>query len=217
MRITWGLALSALIQTAAAAEPSNCPAGAGTFADSPCIPAKMVSFLYCVQRLGNGRVEIATRSEKLHQSVMDVSVNGGGAGLVLKLEGGVAYKKSDADHAIDEAVEKLDPRLSTFCKELAQTSDSVERLGRGAFDRPDTPRYRGRMGPLERGLSYNQGDIYDTPSATPAECSKRCDDDNRCIAVTWIESQKRCWVKGSFTGNIGYSSDMVSARRLITR
>jgi hypothetical protein len=177
----------------------------------------MVSFLTCLKYTGNGRIEVTTKTETSTSTNMELGVTGGGSGVVLKLEGGGTYKKGNADHAINEATQKLDPNLGGYCRDFAMTSDAVLQHGAQAFEIPGTVRYRGPMGPLEPGVSYNQGDIYDTPSEAAEDCSIKCYNDDRCIAVTWIQSQKRCWVKGSFTGNIGHSSDMTSARRLITR
>lgn len=62
MRIALVFAFFALLHGASVAQQNKCSAGEGAFDGSPCIPAKMVSFLYCVQRLGNGRVEITTKT-----------------------------------------------------------------------------------------------------------------------------------------------------------
>ena len=70
------------------------------------------------------------------------------------------------------------------------------------------------MGPFEQGISYNQGDLYDRPSATPQQCASLCYNDNKCIAMTFIASQKRCWIKGSI-GPVGRSNDMVSAKKIV--
>lgn len=70
----------------------------------------------------------------------------------------------------------------------------------------------GPMGNLQPGISYNQGDIYDRPAKSPAECSTLCYNDDRCVAMTFIVSQQRCWIKNQI-GPIGQSQDMVSARK----
>ncbi|MEJ0087935.1 MAG: PAN domain-containing protein [Pseudomonadota bacterium] len=75
------------------------------------------------------------------------------------------------------------------------------------------PTFAGTMGPLENGISYNQGDLYDQPSSSAEQCSNICYNDNRCVAVTFIKSQQRCWVKNKI-GTPMQSSDMISARRL---
>jgi PAN domain len=74
-------------------------------------------------------------------------------------------------------------------------------------------KFIGPMGPLEVGISYNQGDIYDNSAASAQDCAKMCADDDRCLAVTYIISQKRCWVKNQ-TLSVGASPDMVSSRKL---
>lgn len=69
------------------------------------------------------------------------------------------------------------------------------------------------MGPLEPGISYSQGDIYDQAADSPEQCVQLCGNDDRCLAVTYIYSQKRCWLKDRI--NAAQSSgDMVSARKL---
>lgn len=68
----------------------------------------------------------------------------------------------------------------------------------------------GPMGPLQRGISYNQGDIYDRPASSPEQCSLLCLNDDRCTAVTFIISQQRCWIKDRVLAT-AQSSDMVSA------
>ncbi len=79
---------------------------------------------------------------------------------------------------------------------------------------PGQKRYNGPMGPLEAGISYNQGDLYDRPSSSPQQCSDLCSGDDRCLAATFITSQQRCWLKNSI-GPIGRSSDMTSSRRIV--
>lgn len=78
---------------------------------------------------------------------------------------------------------------------------------------PAVKRSTGSMGPLEEGISYNQGDLYDRPSSSAQECTQLCYNDDRCVAVTFIKSQQRCWIKSSL-GPIGRSSDMVSSRKV---
>ena len=82
--------------------------------------------------------------------------------------------------------------------------------------RPRVPNERARatnqMGSLQPGISYNQGDIYDRPAKSPEECSTLCYNDDRCVAMTFIISQQRCWIKNQI-GPIGQTQDMVSARK----
>ena len=71
----------------------------------------------------------------------------------------------------------------------------------------------GVMGPLEPGISYSQGDIYDRPAGSPEECVQLCSNDDRCRAVTYIISQQRCWLKDR-VNPAQLSSDMISAKKL---
>lgn len=73
-------------------------------------------------------------------------------------------------------------------------------------------KFTGPMGPLEHGLSYNGGDIYDQSADTPEACVHFCTNDDRCRAVTFIISQKRCWVKNQLNAS-AQSGDMISARK----
>jgi len=75
-------------------------------------------------------------------------------------------------------------------------------------------KFTGPMGPLEMGVSYNQGDIYESPAGSAQDCATMCANDDRCVAVTYVVSQKRCWVKNK-TLSTSPSSDMVSSRKLI--
>jgi hypothetical protein len=77
---------------------------------------------------------------------------------------------------------------------------------------PPSQKFTGQMGPLERGISYSGGDMYDRPSQSPEECSKLCFNDDRCRAATFIISQQRCWLKNQVNAP-QQSSDMVSARK----
>jgi len=75
-----------------------------------------------------------------------------------------------------------------------------------------TQHFTGPMGALEHGISYNGGDIYDRPAATPEACVQLCANDDRCRAVTFIISQNRCWVKDRVNASAS-SSDMISSRK----
>lgn len=215
MRTAMAFVCGVLIHAVALAD-NNCPAGQGSLDGSPCLDSKMVSFLFCFKYTGKGVVEVSQKSSTGKTRGMEVGVTGGGSGLVLKVDGGVTYKTNEIDQAITEATTKIDPQLAGFCKQLSEQSDAKAKGGPVASG-PTRVRYLGPMGPLEPGISYNQGDIHDSSAKTPEECSSICYNDDRCIAVTWINSQKRCWVKGSFTGNVGYTKDMVSARKLVAR
>jgi len=87
-----------------------------------------------------------------------------------------------------------------------QSSETVPKQVRGADG------FNGPMGPLERGVSYSGGDLYDRPASSAEQCVQLCRNDDRCRAITFIISQQRCWVKGSINPP-QQSSDMISARK----
>jgi hypothetical protein len=218
MRVAIVLLCAALAHGLAMAQGTNCPQGQGTLDGSPCLDSKMVSFLFCFKYTGKGLVEISQKTSNDKDKSMEVGVTGGGSGVILKIDGGITYKKTDVDRAISDVTTKIDPNLAGYCKSLAdQSAGTAASPKAGANDGPARVRYLGPMGPLESGISYNQGDLHDSSAQTAQQCSNYCLNDDRCLAVTWINSQKRCWIKGSFTGNVGYSSDMVSARKLVQR
>ena len=73
---------------------------------------------------------------------------------------------------------------------------------------------RPEMSGLEYGWSYNQGDLYSRRSNSAIECANLCLGDARCRAITWIQSQRLCWIKDRIPVNRRMSSDMVSAIKL---
>lgn len=78
---------------------------------------------------------------------------------------------------------------------------------------PVAPTPPARMGELVDGLAYLQADIYSQASNSAADCAEVCRSDSRCQAMTFIKSQRKCWIKGSVPETAA-SSDMVSAAKL---
>src|SRR6266545_3523108 len=68
------------------------------------------------------------------------------------------------------------------------------------------------MGPLEYGKAYLQADIYSKPSGSPEECATLCKNDVRCKAMTYIKSQRLCWIKNAVPAAAS-SPDMISAAK----
>ena len=68
----------------------------------------------------------------------------------------------------------------------------------------------GEMGPIVKGLNFDQGDLYSRRVTTDEECAAVCSGDNRCLAVTFVYPQQNCWVKDR-VDRIGFSDDMASA------
>jgi hypothetical protein len=101
-------------------------------------------------------------------------------------------------------------------------ADPANAASRTSINIPDTPtaptskssaateRFTGPMGPLEHGVSYSGGDMYDRPASSAEDCVQLCSNDDRCRAVTFIISQQRCWLKDRVNAP-AQSGDMISA------
>ena len=70
-----------------------------------------------------------------------------------------------------------------------------------------------QMGPFELGFNYNGGDLFSSVTNDAGTCRALCEKDRRCVAMTFIPDQRRCWIKGrllDFLPNAG----MVAAVKL---
>ena len=126
-------------------------------------------------------------------------------------------KTGNADRAAENLKFLVDSGLVATPQMVSRLNDFLKARKPGTGPNLPSPgvtaRHTGGMGPLEEGISYNGGDLYDRPSSSPEECSTLCYNDDRCTAATFIRSQQRCWIK-SLIGPAGRSSDMVSSRKL---
>lgn len=68
------------------------------------------------------------------------------------------------------------------------------------------------MGPLIDGLAYLQADYSNVITASAYACAERCVAASQCVAITYIKSQKRCWLKSTVPAT-SRSKDMVSAAK----
>lgn len=67
------------------------------------------------------------------------------------------------------------------------------------------------MGPLMEGQGFMGGTDYrSTQVASAAECAALCENEDACKAMTFIISQKMCWLKNALTATAA-TPDMVSA------
>jgi hypothetical protein len=74
-----------------------------------------------------------------------------------------------------------------------------------------SPRASGVAG-MERivyGMAFVGGDYRSAPTANAADCSAICGREQLCVAATFIESQKLCWLKNSVPPT-AINSDMAS-------
>lgn len=76
--------------------------------------------------------------------------------------------------------------------------------------RDDTPPRKPTMGPLVEGLAYRQADYRSASVASADDCSALCRDEERCVAMTFVVSQKLCWLKDSVPATANHR-DYISA------
>ena len=76
------------------------------------------------------------------------------------------------------------------------------------------------MGPLQQGVAdlatTAQGqpsDLYSRLTKSPSNCAAICLRDASCKAMTYIISQRRCWIKNSVPASAP-NPDMVSAAKI---
>ncbi|MGZ9074402.1 MAG: hypothetical protein ACXW13_01380 [Burkholderiaceae bacterium] len=67
-----------------------------------------------------------------------------------------------------------------------------------------------KMGPLVKGVAYLQADYANALVTSAAQCSKLCGDAKPCVAMTFVVSQKRCWLKDKVPARSAHP-DMISA------
>jgi hypothetical protein len=71
------------------------------------------------------------------------------------------------------------------------------------------------MGPLRLGQAYKAGHDYKSVAAVSAyACQVSCSNDGRCKAVTWIDSQKLCWLKDALSP-LAANPDMTSSQKKV--
>jgi len=87
---------------------------------------------------------------------------------------------------------------------------SFARVGGSEAASSGTPQMSG----FEYGWSYNQGDLYSVRTNSAMQCANVCLRDGRCRAMTWVGSQRMCWIKNRLTGRRGQSGDMISSMKL---
>jgi hypothetical protein len=74
------------------------------------------------------------------------------------------------------------------------------------------------MGAGEAGVELMGGDYAQTKAPMGEACSKICQDDSRCVAMTFRQSTQQCFLKNTITGQAKQHDpnvpDYISTRRL---
>jgi len=72
-----------------------------------------------------------------------------------------------------------------------------------------------KMSPLRLRQAYKAGHDYKSvPTVSAYACQVVCAGDNRCKAVTWIDSQKLCWLKDALSP-LAANPDMTSSQKQV--
>jgi hypothetical protein len=148
----------------------------------------MVAYLYCLTNSGGGTIEVSTTADASGQKKFDIKVAGEGSGVIVKAGGSVAVGHSEAKSAIKTFTEKLDPSLATKCHDLAKLVGAP----------PKSPPKKAAMGPLLNGVGLDHSDIDASGwlSLGSAEaCRDMCYMRSDCKAMTYVISNKSCWLK----------------------
>lgn len=92
--------------------------------DEECIPAKLHSYLICLENSGKGVVSVSTKFAKDNSKKYDVKVNVRASGVILSGSGGAGFSKVDTNKLEQEVLANYDPRLVENCgillKEITQ-------------------------------------------------------------------------------------------------
>jgi hypothetical protein len=75
------------------------------------------------------------------------------------------------------------------------------------------PAPKSSMGQLVYGMAYVGADIRSVLSSSASECAEICGQEDLCKAMTYITSQKLCWLKHSIPATAP-SDEMISAAKL---
>jgi len=104
-----------------------------------------------------------------------------------------------ADLKYDAPGAKLDPSLEEW-----------RAFDRWVLETKKSSKSRGVMSPLVKGRAYLQGDYRSFSVNSAAECSAVCAREAPCKAMTFVISQRLCWLKNTVP-QMASSTDMVSA------
>ncbi len=112
--------LAFLALTSSAFAQQTCPSGQSRLGgEEPCIPSQLFNYLYCLKQSGGGKIEVVERDDTTKARSLEVNIEGKGSGVVIKGEGIGGFKSAETTRVLKELNEKLDPSLTSNCKEFA--------------------------------------------------------------------------------------------------
>jgi hypothetical protein len=85
----------------------------------PCIPKPLLNYLYCLNKSGEGKIEIVQHNDNSEKHLSEITIDGHMSGVFLHGGAGGSYKKEDGARVIKDIQEKMDTSLVSNCKYLA--------------------------------------------------------------------------------------------------
>lgn len=111
--------VAALVPTLSIAADTCAPGQRRLNNGEPCIPEMLHNYLYCLSKFGEGKVEIVRKGDSSTTRGLEVNVSGKGSGVIFKGEGSGGSKQAEANRAVKEVSERIDPSLAKRCQEIA--------------------------------------------------------------------------------------------------
>ena len=206
--VSWLVVFGFILMPQLSFAEENCSDGQRRIsAGEPCIPASMFDYLYCLSQSGGGRIEVSTSDSASGSKKWNIKVAGQGSGVVVKGSGSVEVGREEASQAVKESIQKYSGSLPENCKALAMVASA-----------PSAPpsRTKREMGPLERGVAMDHSDIDAAgwlSLTSPEACSDVCRSRDDCKAMTYVISNKSCWLKYTVPQRSGNSDEVSAAKR----
>lgn len=205
----WPIAFGFVLMHQMAFAAENCSDGQRRIAQGePCIPASMFEYLYCLSQSGGGRVEVATSEGAAGSKKWNIKVAGQGSGVVVKGSGSVEVGRDEASQAVKESIQKYSGSLPENCKAIAMIA-STPNMAPPSDSKKE-------MGPLERGVGMDHSDIDAAgwlSLTSPEACSDVCRSRADCKAMTYVISNKSCWLKYTVPRRTGNLDEVSAAKR----
>lgn len=114
----------------------TCPKGEAQLRNGePCIPKALVSYLYCLENSGGGKIEVKSASNSKDNRTLEITVNGKGSGVVVRGQGSGKVARDNSSHVARSIEEKFDPSLAKNCATLLPPPQPAKH-GAVPVDRP---------------------------------------------------------------------------------
>lgn len=154
------IAVVAMSLSSSAFSAENCTAGQRRLNDGePCIPETLFNYLYCLSKSGGGKVEVTKKDDSSAAKGLEISVGGKGSGVIVKGEGNVGFKQTDANRVVKELSERIDPSLASKCESLSRPPATSPRSS-APTARTDLPSTKQAAPPASKAAYLERPGLY---------------------------------------------------------